>query len=313
VAIATEARARRPTDLLGRLGVHGLAAREAAFAYAVVGVIYLFFAGFVFFPILLAVFVSLTRWDGLTALNEARFVGAQNYLSLARDQRFINSVVTTFQLAARAYVGQLALGLALALIVANLPHFRSLVRLTIFTPFMLPLVAVSVMFVLLMQPLWGTLNGLLDLVGLPANSWLSQPSSALNSIGFILVWRDAGYYAVLFMTALLAVPQDYYEAASIDGAGPIQQFLRITWPSILPAFLFISVINIISNLQIFVPVFVLTGGGPDRSTEVVMVRMFNTAFSEFQYSLANAMAIILFAIILVATVTQFKLLRHEDE
>jgi ABC-type sugar transport system permease subunit len=178
---------------------------------------------------------------------------------------------------------------------------------------MLPLVAVSVMFVLLMQPLWGTLNGLLQLVGLPSNSWLSLPSSALNSIGFILVWRDAGYYAVLFMTALLAVPQDYYEAASIDGAGPVQKFLRITWPSILPAFLFISVINIIANLQIFVPVFVLTGGGPDRSTEVVMVRMFDTAFSEFQYSRANAMAIILFAIILVATVTQFKLLRHDTD
>jgi multiple sugar transport system permease protein len=312
VAIATEARARH-TDLLGRLGVHGLAAREAAFAYVVVGVIYLFFIAFVFFPILLAVFVSLTRWDGLVPLNEARFIGAQNYLALARDQRFINSVLTTFQLAARAYVGQLGLGLALALIVSNLPHFRSLVRLTMFTPFMLPLVAVSVMFVLLMQPLWGTLNGLLELVGLPTNSWLSQSSSALNSIGFILVWRDAGYYAVLFMTALLAVPQDYYEAASIDGAGPIQQFLRITWPSILPAFLFISVINIISNLQIFVPVFVLTGGGPDRSTEVVMVRMFDTAFSEFQYSLANAMAIVLFAIILVATVTQFKLLRQDAD
>jgi ABC-type sugar transport system permease subunit len=312
MAIATEASARRK-DLLERLGVHGLAAREAAFAYAVVGVIYAFFVAFVFFPILLAVFVSLTRWDGLTPLNEARFIGAQNYLTLFTDQRFINSLLTTFQLAARAYVGQLGLGLVLALIVTNLPHFRSLVRLTIFTPFMLPLVAVSVMFVLLMQPLWGTLNGLLESVGLPGNSWLSQSSSALNSIGFILIWRDAGYYTVLFMTALLAVPQDYYEAASIDGAGPIQKFLRITWPSILPAFLFISVINVISNFQIFVPVLVLTGGGPDRSTEVVMVRMFDTAFSEFQYSRANAMAIILFAIILVATVTQFKLVRHEAD
>jgi len=312
MAIATEASARRK-DLLERFGVHGLAAREAAFAYAVVGVIYVFFVAFVFFPILLAVFVSLTRWDGLTPLNEARFIGAQNYLTLFTDQRFINSLLTTFQLAARAYVGQLGLGLVLALIVTNLPHFRSLVRLTVFTPFMLPLVAVSVMFVLLMQPLWGTLNGLLESVGLPGNSWLSQSSSALNSIGFILIWRDAGYYTVLFMTALLAVPQDYYEAASIDGAGPIQKFLRITWPSILPAFLFISVINVISNFQIFVPVLVLTGGGPDRSTEVVMVRMFDTAFSEFQYSRANAMAIILFAIILVATVTQFKLVRHEAD
>src|SRR4030095_1168370 len=121
------------------------------------------------------------------------------------------------------------------------------------------------------------------------------------------------YYMVLFMTALLAVPQEYYEAASIDGAGRVQQFLHITWPSILPAFLFISVVNIIANLQVFIPIFVISGGGPDRSTEVVMVRMFQTAFGEFQYSQANAMAIILFAIILVLTIAQFKLLRQGNE
>ena len=312
MALSTQARAR-DADLFARLGLRGLAAREARFAYAVVALIYLFFAALTFFPIVLAVFVSLTRWDGLAPLSEARFIGLQNYQILATDQRFINSLLTTFGLAARAYVGQLGLGLALALLVTNLPHFRSAVRLIVFTPFMLPTVAVAVMFVLLMQPNWGGLNGVLDAAGLPANTWLSQSTSALNSIALILIWRDAGYYTVLFMTALLAVPQEYYEAASIDGAGPLQKFLRITWPSILPAFLFISVINIISNLQVFIPVFVLTGGGPDRSTEVVMVRMFRTAFAEFQYSQANAMAIILFAIILVATVTQFKLLRHDAD
>jgi multiple sugar transport system permease protein len=300
-------------DLLSRVGIRGVAAREAAFAYVVVGVIYIFFIGFVFFPILLALWVSLTKWDGLTPLSEARFIALQNYVALAGDQRFLNSLLTTFQLAARAYVGQLGLGLALALIVTNIPHFRAAIRLVIFTPFMLPLVAVAVLFALLMQPEWGAINGLFEAVGLPTNTWLSQPGTALNSIGFILVWRDAGYYMVLFMTALLAVPQDYYEAASIDGAGPVQQFLHVTWPTILPTFLFISVINIIANLQVFIPVYVITGGGPDRSTEVVMVRMFQTAFADFQYSQANAMAIILFAIILLATVTQFKLLRREDE
>ena len=312
MALASKLRVQR-VDFLERLGIRGIAAREAAFAYSVVGVIYAFFIAFTLFPILLALYVSLTRWDGLTPLGEARFVALQNYAALAGDRRFLNSLLTTFSLAAKTYVGQLGLGLVLALIVTNLPHFRSAVRLVIFTPFMLPTVAVAVLFTLLMQPDWGGINGFLESVGLPTNTWLSRSSTSLNSVALILIWRDAGYYMVLFMTALLAVPQDYYEAASIDGAGRIQQFLRITWPMILPTFLFISVINIISNLQVFIPIFVITGGGPDRSTEVVMVRMFATAFGEFQYSQANAMAIILFAIILVATVIQFRLLREGNE
>lgn len=312
MALASKVRVQR-VDFFERFGIRGIAAREAAFAYSVVGVIYAFFIAFTLFPILLALYVSLTRWDGLTPLGEARFIALQNYATLAGDRRFLNSLLTTFSLAAKTYVGQLGLGLVLALIVTNLPHFRSAVRLVIFTPFMLPTVAVAVLFTLLMQPDWGGINGFLESVGLPTNTWLSRSSTSLNSVALILIWRDAGYYMVLFMTALLAVPQDYYEAASIDGAGRIQQFLRITWPMILPTFLFISVINIISNLQVFIPIFVITGGGPDRSTEVVMVRMFATAFGEFQYSQANAMAIILFAVILVATVVQFKLLREGNE
>jgi len=312
VALASKVRVQR-VDFFERFGIRGIAAREAAFAYSVVGVIYAFFIAFTLFPILLALYVSLTRWDGLTPLGEARFIALQNYATLAGDRRFLNSLLTTFSLAAKTYVGQLGLGLVLALIVTNLPHFRSAVRLVIFTPFMLPTVAVAVLFTLLMQPDWGGINGFLESVGLPTNTWLSRSSTSLNSVALILIWRDAGYYMVLFMTALLAVPQDYYEAASIDGAGRIQQFLRITRPMILPTFLFISVINIISNLQVFIPIFVITGGGPDRSTEVVMVRMFATAFGEFQYSQANAMAVILFAIILVATVVQFKLLREGNE
>src|SRR5438105_4603874 len=118
MAIASKAGPQR-ADFLVRFGIGGIAARAAAFAYSVVGVIYLFFITFTLFPILLAMYVSLTRWDGLTPMNEARFVALQNYLSLAGDRRFINSALTTFSLAARAYVGQLGLGLVLALIVTN--------------------------------------------------------------------------------------------------------------------------------------------------------------------------------------------------
>ena len=297
-------------DLLSRVGIRGLAAREAAFAYGIVGVIYLFFALFVFGPLVLAFFVSFTRWDGLAPIGEARFVGLDNYLLLFTSERFLMSLWHDFEWTYKAYVGQIGLGLMLALIVINISRWQTLARLIAFTPFILPIVAVSILFTILMNPVWGVFNAALNFIGLPSNRWLTDPSTAMNAAVLMIIWKYAGYYMILFMTALLAVPQEYYDAAHIDGAGPIQTFFYITVPMILPAFIFISVINVIGNLQVFTPIFVMTQGGPNRATEVVVLLMYNTAFNNFQYSVANAMAIVLFFIILILTVVQMKVLNR---
>ena len=140
---------------------------------------------------------------------------------------------------------------------------------TAFTPFILPIVAVSILFTILMNPVWGVFNAVLNAAGLPSNRWLTDPATAMDAAVLMIIWKYAGYYMILFLTALLAVPQEYYDAAHIDGAGPLQTFIYITVPSILPAFVFISVINVIGNLQVFAPIFVMTQGGPNRATEVV--------------------------------------------
>jgi ABC-type sugar transport system permease subunit len=297
-------------DLLTRVGIRGLAAREAAFAYSIIGVIYLFFALFVFGPLVLAFFVSFTRWDGLAPIAEARFVGLDNYALLFTSERFLMSLWHDFEWTYKAYIGQIGLGLMLALIVVNISRWQSLARFIAFTPFILPIVAVSILFTILMNPVWGVFNAALNFVGLPSNRWLTDPSTAMNAAVLMIIWKYAGYYMILFMTALLAVPQEYYDAAHIDGAGPLQSFWYITVPMILPAFIFISVINVIGNLQVFTPIFVMTQGGPNRATEVVVLLMYNTAFNNFQYSVANAMAIVLFFIILALTVLQMKVLKR---
>lgn len=297
-------------DLLSRVGIRGLAAREAAFAYGIVAVIYAFFTLFVFGPLVLAFIVSLTKWDGLAPFGEARFVGLDNYLLLFTSERFLTSLWHDFEWTYKAYIGQIGFGLMLALIVINLSRFQTLARLIAFTPFILPIVAVSILFTILMNPVWGVFNAALNLVGLPSSRWLNDPATAMNASVLMIVWKYAGYYMILFMTALLAVPQEYYDAAHIDGAGPFQTFFYVTLPTILPAFVFISVINVIGNLQVFSPIFVMTQGGPNRATEVVVLLMYNTAFNNFQYSVANAMAIVLFVIILVLTVVQMKVLNR---
>jgi ABC-type sugar transport system permease subunit len=297
-------------DLLARVGITGLAAREAAFAYAMVAVIYAFFTLFVFAPLLLALIVSFTKWDGLVPFSEARFVGLDNYLLLFSSERFLTSLWHDFEWTYKAYIGQIGIGLMLALIVINISRFQTLARLIAFTPFILPIVAVSILFTILMNPVWGVFNAVLGFFGLPGNRWLTDPATAMDAAVLMIIWKYAGYYMILFLTALLSVPQEYYDAAHIDGAGPIQTFFYITVPSILPAFVFISVINVIGNLQVFSPIFVMTQGGPNRATEVVVLLMYNTAFNNFQYSVANAMAIVLFVIILLLTVFQMKVLKR---
>lgn len=299
-----------PRDLMERVGIRGLAAREAAFAYGIVGVIYVFFTLLVFGPLVLAFYVSFTKWDGLSPLSEARFVGLDNYLLLFTSERFLMSLWHDFEWTYKAYIGQIGLGLMLALIVMNISRFQTVARLIAFTPFILPIVAVSILFTILMNPVWGVFNAALTLVGLPTSRWLTDPATAMDAAVLMIIWKYAGYYMILFLTALLAVPQEYYDAAHIDGAGPLQSFWHITVPSILPAFVFISVINVIGNLQVFAPIFVMTQGGPNRATEVVVLLMYNTAFNNFQYSVANAMAIVLFIIILVLTVVQMKVLKR---
>jgi multiple sugar transport system permease protein len=309
--VSPAAPARR--DLLSLVGIHGLAAREAALGYAIVGLIYLFFLLFVFGPMLLAFYISLTRWDGLASIQQARFIGFQNYIDLFRDDRFRMSLWHDFEFAYKAYLGQIGLGLLLAIIVTNIPRFRSAARFIAFGPFILPIVATSILFTILMNPVWGTFNASLSLVGLPTSRWLQDPTTAMDATVLMIIWKYAGYYMVLFMTALLGVPQELYDAAHIDGAGPIQTFRYITWPMILPAFVFISIINVIGNLQVFTPVFIMTGGGPNRATEVAVLLMYNTAFTNFRYSVANAMAVILFFIILALTIFQMKVLRGGAE
>jgi len=297
-------------DLLSRIGIRTLAQREAALGYGITGIIYLFLACFVFGPMLLAFYVSMTRWDGLSDLTQARFLGLDNYIELVQNERFLLSLWHDFEWTYKAYIGQIGLGLILGLIVTNTPRYRSLARFISFTPFILPIVACAILFTILMNPNWGTLNAFLAIFGVPPSQWLLSTETAMDAAVLMIIWKFAGYYMVLFMTALLGVPQELYDAAHIDGAGSVQTFFYITWPLILPAFLFISVINVIGNLQVFTPIFILTAGGPSRATEVVVLLMYNTAFTNFRYSLANAMAIILFFIVLALTVLQFKVLNR---
>src|SRR5262245_39280608 len=197
--------------LLWRLGVRGLAAREAAIGYAIVVPIYLFFIATVFVPMFFSFYLSLIRWDGLKPLAEAPFLGLENYADLAADERFRYSLYHDLEFAVEAFVGEIAIGLALALIVNQARRFIGITRLFVFAPVVLPVAAVAILFVrLMMNPTYGTFNLILSSLGLPTSHWANHPDSAMLSVVLVTIWKAAGYYMILFLAALQGIPEVYY-------------------------------------------------------------------------------------------------------
>ena len=297
--------------LLWYLGIRSLSAREAAIGYALIVPIYLFFFVVVFAPMLFSFYLSLIRWDGIRPIGEAPFLGLQNYAELAADERFRWSLYHDLEFAVETFVGEIAIGLLLALIVNQAKRFIGVTRFFVFSPVVLPVAAVAILFArLMMNPTYGTFNLLLTATGLPASQWIYHPDSAMRSIVLTTVWKSSGYYMVLFLAALQGIPDVYYEAAHIDGAGKLARFRYITLPLLKPALLFICVINLISNLQAFSQIWVMTAGGPSRATEVLVVLIYNTAFGYFKLSYAATIAVALFLLILFLTLVQIRVLRR---
>lgn len=296
---------------LWRVGIRSLSAREAAIGYALIAPIYLFFSAVVFVPMLFSFYLSFIRWDGIRPFGQAAFLGLGNYAELAADERFRTSLYHDIEFAVEVFVGEIAIGLALALIVNQAKRFIGITRFFVFSPVVLPVAAVAILFArLMMNPSYGTFNLLLAGMGLPASQWIYHPDSAMLSIVVTTVWKSAGYYMVLFLAALQGIPEVYYEAAHIDGAGKLARFRYITLPLLKPALLFICVINLISNLQAFSQIWVMTAGGPSRATEVLVVLIYNTAFGYFKLSYAATIAVGLFFLILFLTLVQIRVMRR---
>jgi multiple sugar transport system permease protein len=241
------------------------------------------------------------------------FVGFANYMRLLDDTRFQVSLTNTFVYTVGSTVPILAIPLALALAL-NRGRLRTLLRSAFFFPFTLSVVTVGLAWLWLLDPVVGPFNYYLKAVGLPVRSWLADPHTAMWAIIGTTIWWVTGYYLVIYLAGLQDIPRDVYEAAALDGAGAWRAFWAITLPLLRPVFLFVFVTHIIGSFQIFGQVFVLTMGGPGDATRSVVQHLYETAFQNFfQFGSASAMAWVLFAVILVFSLLQFRLLRGHTE
>jgi ABC-type sugar transport system permease subunit len=290
------------------IGKHQAAARNAeqrrrvrtAFTFlapSLVGVVL-----FLVIPVILVIILSLAQWNLLTPI---KWVGFSNYANIFRFDGFGHSLIVTAYYVLLNIPVQTVVALGLALLLNNKLRGSAFVRVVAVLPFLATPVAMSVVWTWFFDPTNGIVNQLLAHIGITGPAWLSDSATALPIVAFANIWQYAGYNMLFFLAGLQGIPPSLYEAASIDGAGKIAQFRRVTLPLLRPALLFVLVTGVIGSFQVFDTAFVLTDGGPGNATTVANLNIYNTAFQGFRIGEASAMSVILFLVILIITVAQF--------
>ena len=260
-------------------------------------------------PLVYAVYISFTTWDGLSP---PRWVGLKNYsYVLTVDPVFWKTVWNTLYFATVS----IAVGVPLAVVLAYaFTRSRGQVfwRSVYWLPMITNVVAVAYIWRFVLDDRYGLLNRTLGLLGLGAPRWLNDPSIAMTTVAMIFIWMQLGQNMLLFSAGLANIDESYYEAARLDGASEAQVFAQITLPLLMPTTLFVLITNFIAGLSYFALNLVLTdgNGGPMRSTTVTGLYMYQTAFNDLRIGRASAMAYILFAVILVITLVQLRVFRR---
>jgi multiple sugar transport system permease protein len=267
---------------------------------------------FFFLPVAASLLLSVTDFDiyAVGDPSNARFIGPANYSRLLRSSEFWNALKNTFIFALVG--GPLTVGASLAaamLVNAKLTRFRGFFRTVYFIPFVTTLVAVSVVWRYLYHPQYGLIDYTLAKVGIEGPDWLGDPDWALAAIILMSVWKNFGYNMLIFIAGLQSIPNELYEAAQLDGAGPLLRFRHVTIPMLGPTLLFVAVITMIGYFQLFAEPYVMTQGGPLGSTTSMVLLMYQEGFRWWRMGYAAALAFVLFGVMVLWTLVQARLQR----
>lgn len=265
---------------------------------------FLGFAIFTLIPVIFAFALSFLNWDGA---NPITFAGLGNFKRLFEDSTFIISLKNTFVYSIGTVPLTLVSALGIAILLNQKIFARNIFRTIFFFPYVASLVAIAVVWNMIFNPTMGVVNSFLMNIGIQnPPGWTSSTVWAMPVIIFVSIWKNMGYYMVIYLAALQGVPQDLYEAASIDGANGWQKFKNVTLPMLTPTTFFVSIMLTISCFKVFDLIYMMTEGGPGRSTMVLVTHIYNTAFKEFSYGYSSAISMVLFLIVLVITLIQFR-------
>ncbi|HEV8308383.1 MAG TPA: sugar ABC transporter permease [Methylomirabilota bacterium] len=286
------------------MGGRQILREEARFGWLSLSPALGFFGLFVGFPIVYAFYLSFHEWNMMSP--EPTWVGLDNYAALLRDETFIRSLVQTAVFTVGITGCLVVFSLATALLLDQKLKQIRLYRTIYYLPAVTSVVAVGIVWLWIFDPQYGLLNQVLRGLGVAGPRWLADTRLALGCLVVTAAWRNVGYFATIFLAGLQGIDTMYYEAARIDGAGAWGCFRRITWPLLRPTTLFVVVMSVILSFQVFALVYVMTGGGPDGATSVVVFYLYQQAFTYFRMGYAAAIGYVLFGAIFVLTLLQFR-------
>jgi len=267
-------------------------------------------AVFFVLPVLSGLLLSLTDFDiyAVGSPGTARFVGLRNYVQVLGSADFMRALRNTMYFVVVGAPLSVVVSLGAALLLgARLVRLRSLFRTIYFAPVVTTLVAVAIVWRYLYPPKYGLLNHALGWVGLGPVDWLGDPNWSMPAIILLAVWKNFGYNMLIFVAGLQSIPEELYEAAAVDGASARQRFWHVTLPGLAPTFLFVSVTTMIGYFQLFAEPYVMTQGGPLRSTVSLVLLMYEEGFRWWRMGVAATIAFILLVITLAGTLLQMRL------
>ncbi|WP_206184957.1 carbohydrate ABC transporter permease [Thermoactinospora rubra] len=267
------------------------------------------FAVFMFWPLVKVVWISLQKTSGFGI---ARWVGLRNYQDILADPIFWRALLNTTLYTALSVPLCLVAGLAAALLLNKRMPARGLLRAIYYMPAVISGVSSALIAVWMFNEDLGIVNRLLDLLGLDPVHWQSEGLPAMLSLVAVGLWIGLGFNMVVYLAALQGIPRQVYEAARCDGASRWQTLRSITIPSLAPTTFFLVVIGIINSFQVFDIVYVMTGGGPGNSTTMLVTYAYTTGFEQRQQGYASAIGVLLYLIVLVMTIVQWRVNRRRD-
>lgn len=283
----------------GKLGM-----KNALIGYSFILPNFIGFALFILIPVIFSFVLSFCKWDGFNAM---QFVGLKNFSLIFTDRVFKSSFWKTINYTIFTVLFTLIMALFLAVVLNNKLKGRNLFRSAIFFPYVASIVAVGAVWQAMFQKDFGPINAFLRFIGI-ANppGWLASTKWAMTALIIVSIWKYMGYYMIIYLAALQDIPAQLYEAATIDGANTWQKFRKVTFPMLTPSTFFVFIMLTINSFKVFDLVYVMTEGGPGTATTVLVKYIYDQSFVAWNYGKASAASMILFLVVGVVTIIQFR-------
>ena len=262
--------------------------------------------GFTHYPAVATFYDSLFSTG--TVVRPSRFVGLANYAGLADDPIFWQVLWNNLFFALGTIPTSMAIALLMAIWVNDKLPARALVRMSYFTPTILPMVAVANLWLFFYTPQIGLIDKLGAFFGLPSHNWLGDPSTVMACLAVMTVWKEAGFFMIFYLAALQSLPPEIEEAAKIEGASRWYFFRRVTFPLLMPTTLFVLVNATINSFKLVDHLFILTKGGPDNASNLLLYYIYQVAFSFFDTAYAATLTVVLLALLAAFAILQFQLI-----